>query len=288
MGPMLRYTQPGEVLKVFQRLGRDWMVHLVTKSPAILDFADQLAEMREQVQVEVSLVTLDEDASRIFEQGTPSVAQRLKIIETLANRGIFVRMMLMPVMREYQLQVVGKRREIVFQNAATGEQRPGLKRMGQVDGNFGAGEIPIELFNGKKWVAAPAGETWKPVVVKDWSNAAQAQANWRNYGASAYKQKDLNYFYVDELINAHKADRAPKEERGRSEDPTSELLIHSGETVRNEDGSDRTVEVQGWHLPKKEWPKGATGKAVNPPVIRRRVMDFGYAKHSKIDWIDCV
>ena len=212
---MLPYTKPAEVLKVFQNMGKDWMVHLVTKSPAILDFADQLAEMKAQVQVEVSLVTIDEDSSRIFEHGTPSVAQRLRIIETLAKRGIFVRLMLMPVMREYELQVVGKSREIVFQNAKSGARRPGIKRIGQVDGNFGAGEIPIELFDGKKWVAAAPGETWKPVVVKDWSNAAHARANWRNYGASAYKQKDLNYFYVDELIAAHKADRAPREERGR-------------------------------------------------------------------------
>jgi DNA repair photolyase len=288
MAPMLPYTKPDEVLKVFQNMGKDWMVHLVTKSPAILDFADQLAEMKAQVQVEVSLVTIDEDSSRIFEQGTPSVAQRLRIIETLAKRGIFVRLMLMPVMREYELQVVGKSREIVFQNAKSGARRPGIKRIGQVDGNFGAGEIPIELFDGKKWVAADPGETWKPVVVKDWSNAAHAQANWRNYGASAYKQKDLNYFYVDELIAANKADRAPREERGRSEDPTSELLIQSGETVRADDGSDRTVEVQGWHIPKKEWPKDASGKPVNPPVIKRRVMDFGYEKHSNINWIDCV
>jgi DNA repair photolyase len=288
MASMLPYTKPAEVLKVFQNMGKDWMVHLVTKSPAILDFADQLAEMKAQVQVEVSLVTLDEDASRIFEQGTPSVAQRLRIIETLAKRGIFVRLMLMPVMREYELQVVGKRREIVFQHGATGARRPGIKRMGQVDGNFGVGEVPLELFDGKKWVAAEPGETWKPVVVKDWSNAAHAQANWRSYGASAYKQKDLNYFYVDELINAHRADRAPKEERGRSEDPTAELLIHSGETVRNADGSDRTVEVHGWHLPKEEWLKDASGKAMSPPPIKRRVMDFGYAKHSKLNWIDCV
>ena len=41
---MLPYTKPGDVLKVFQDMGKEWMVHLVTKSPAILDFADQLAE----------------------------------------------------------------------------------------------------------------------------------------------------------------------------------------------------------------------------------------------------
>ena len=47
---------------------------------------------------------------------------------------------------------------------------------------------------GRRWQPAGTGAVWMPVVVKDWSNLAHAQANWRNYGASAYKQKDLNYF----------------------------------------------------------------------------------------------
>ncbi len=113
----------------------------------------------------------------------------------------------------------------------------------------------------------------------------QAQANWRSYGASAYKQKDLNYFYVDELINAQRAGRAPKRERGRTEDPTAELLIHSGETVRKADGSDRFAQVRGLHLPRKKW---GANKPLTPPMLRRRVMDFGYTQHSKINWIDCV
>src|ERR1022692_453534 len=91
MPQMLPYTKPDKLLKVFQEKGAKWMLHLVTKSPAILQYADLLAEMKSQVQVEVSFVTLDEKASRIFEQGTPSVAQRLNIVETLAGRGVFVR-----------------------------------------------------------------------------------------------------------------------------------------------------------------------------------------------------
>lgn len=282
MPQTIPYTEPGKVLKIFQEHGKSWMIHLVTKSPAILEFAGLLAEMREQVQVEVSFVTLDEDASRIFEQGTPSVAARLKIVETLAKRGVFVRMMLMPVMREYALQTVGDCREIIFENAATGQRRPGRKRQGRVDGNFAAGDVVIELHDGKRWQPADAGAVWKPVVVKDWSDLAEAQAKWRSYGASAYKQKDLNYFYVDELRNAHRQGRAPRPERGRTEDPTAELLIHSGETVRDKDGKDRFKRVQALHLPRKEWG------GEKPPLIRRRVMDFGYEKHSRIDWIDCI
>jgi hypothetical protein len=285
MAPMLPYTRPDAVLRAFQRNGQDWMVHLVTKSPAILDYAEILAEMKAQVQVEVSFVTLDEKASRIFEQGTPSVTQRLQIIEKLAARGIFVRMMLMPVMREYELKLVGVRREIVFAHTGTGEKRPGLKRMGKVDGNFGVGDVPLELHDGQRWLPAEDSSQWKPVVLRDWSNAAHAQTNWRSYGASAFKQKDLNYFYVDELISAHNQGRTPKEERGRSEDPTAEVLVHSGETAKDAQGQDRVAAVRAWHLPRGQW---GAGQPTEPPLITRRVMDFGYGQHSRINWEDCI
>lgn len=279
MPQIISYTDPGGVLKAFAEEGEDWMVHLVTKSPKILDFADQLAEMKHQVQVEVSLVTLDEKASRIFEQGTPSVAQRLRIIEELSRRGIFVRMMLMPVMREYQLAPVAKSREIVFRNERTGEERPGRKSTPRVDGNFSKEEIIVEIHNGKRWTRVGDGPDWKPILVRDWSLSSQAQANWKTYGASAYKQKDLNYFYIDELIAAHEANRAPKEERGRIEDPSAEILIHSGESVIDRDGSTVMAEVEPLHIPKKKRPAG---------TIHRPVMDFGYMSHSDIDWVDCV
>jgi len=283
MPQMLPHTKPDDFLKVFQKKGQKWMLHLVTKSPEILRYADLLAEMKSQVQVEVSFVTLDEKAAKIFEQGTPSVAQRLKIVEELAKRGVFVRMMLMPVLREYDLQLVGTNREIVFKNTATRKRRPGRKCRKRVDGNFGAGDLPVELFDGKRWVPAPPGETWEPVVKKDWSDVAQAQANWRSYGASAYKQKNLNYFFIDELLRAKTENRPPVPEQSRSEDPSTEVLVHSGETVKDK-GNDRLVRVRAWHLPRKKWPTGSR----LAPMIKRRQMDFGYSMHSKIDWKDCV
>ena len=284
MPQMLPYTKPDKLLKVFQEKGAKWMLHLVTKSPAILQYADLLAEMKSQVQVEVSFVTLDEKASRIFEQGTPSVAQRLNIVETLAGRGVFVRMMMMPVLREYELQTVGTEREVVFAEVATGKRCPGRKSSGRVDGNFGAGEVAVELYDGTQWAPALPGQKWEPVVRKDWSNVAQAQANWTAYGASAYKQKDLNYFHVDELIKANAENRPPKPERSRSEDPTCEVLVRSGETVRDAAGNDKLVAVKALHLPRRKWPKGRR----TAPKIDRRQMDFGYALHSTIDWVDCV
>jgi DNA repair photolyase len=261
------------------------MLHIVTKSPKILEWADLLAEMKHQVQVEVSFVTLDEEASRVFETGTPSVRQRLRIVEELAAKGVFVRMMMMPCMREYQLSNVEGVRHIVFENLRTGERAPGFKRVVERDGNAEGEKVGVELLRNNRWgqLSLQESKEWKPVIVKDWSDLEQAQANWRNWGAKAYKQKDMNYFYVDELIRAQREDRAPKSERGRIEDPTAECLVHSGESVLNADGIPKTVEVLGHHKPKKLWNGSKT-----PPEVQRNVMDYGYRFHSEINWVDCI
>jgi DNA repair photolyase len=276
--------KPYEALRHFQKHGQSWMLHMVTKSPAILEWADLLAEMKHQVQVEVSFVTLNEDHSRIFERGTPSVAQRLRIVEELAKRGVFVRMMMMPCLREYELEVVDGSRYIVFQNSKTGVKRPGAKRVTERDGNAEGDKVGLELFEAGKMQKLSLEESadWKPVIAKDWSELDRAQAEWRNHGAQAYKQKDMNYFYVDELIRAHQADEAPKPERGRLEDPTAECLIHSGESVRDAQGQIQTVEVSGYHVPKKR------REGLGVPKVTRSVMDFGYRLHSTIDWKDCI
>ena len=278
-------AKPFEGLRAFKKHGQNWMLHIVTKSPKILDWADLLAEMKHQVQVEVSFVTLNEAASRIFETGTPSVSQRLRIVEELAKRGVFVRVMMMPCMREYQLDTIDGTRHIVFQHRETHEKAAGFKRVTERDGNAEGDKVGVELYLNGRWKKLSFEESalWKPVIVKDWSDLAQAQANWQNWGAKAYKQKDMNYFYVDELISAHSEDRAPKAERGRVEDPTAECLIHSGESVLDEEGTPRQVEVRAHHKPKKKWNGEKT-----PPAVMRSVMDFGYKLHSAIDWVDCI
>jgi DNA repair photolyase len=278
-------AKPYDGLRAFQKHGGDWMLHIVTKSPKILDWAGLLAEMKHQVQVEVSFVTLNEEASRTFETGTPSVRQRLRIVEELAARGVFVRVMMMPCLREYQLHEVDGVRHMVFQNAHTGESVPGLKRVVERDGNAEGEKVGIELYRGNRWepLSLVASREWKPLIVRDWSELEQAQANWRNWGAMAYKQKDMNYFYVDELIRAHDEDRAPKAERGRVEDPTAECLIHSGESVLEPGGAPKRVEVLSHHKPKKLW-NGAT----TPPKVQRSMMDYGYRFHSAIHWVDCI
>jgi hypothetical protein len=76
--------------------GNMWMLHILTKSPLILRHLDVLSAMKHMVQVEVSFATYDEAISREVEFFTPSIGQRLKLIETFAKAGIFVRVMAMP------------------------------------------------------------------------------------------------------------------------------------------------------------------------------------------------
>lgn len=88
-----------EVLQVFRKhwnAGNKWMVHSVTKSHLILQHRELIAGMKDQVQVEITLTTLDEDRARILEGSAPSVSKRLHTIHELAEAGIFVRVMCMP------------------------------------------------------------------------------------------------------------------------------------------------------------------------------------------------
>jgi len=78
-----------------------WMLHIVTKSLEIRKDIDLIADMRDQVQVELTITTLDEEKKRIFEPFAPSVRQRLELIKELSDKGIFVRVMAMPLLGEY-------------------------------------------------------------------------------------------------------------------------------------------------------------------------------------------
>ena len=103
------------VLKTFQaqwKAGNKWMVHIVTKSHLIMRYVDVLKEMRDQIQVEITIVDPDDKVSRKIEPYAPAVKKRLQVIESLAKEGIFVRVMAMPYLRdekealEFRKQVV--------------------------------------------------------------------------------------------------------------------------------------------------------------------------------------
>ena len=88
-----------EILQVFKNHkdnGNFWMIHLVTKSHMILRHLELLSSMRDQLQVELTITTLDEAARKLIEGKAPSVKRRLEVIRALSDAGIFVRVMCMP------------------------------------------------------------------------------------------------------------------------------------------------------------------------------------------------
>lgn len=99
---MKKQNQPDmqrKILEIFQKQwndGNPWMVHILTKSPLILNHLDILKDMKHMVQVEISFSTENEIKLRELEMYTPSFRKRLATIEKLSAEGIFVRVMAMP------------------------------------------------------------------------------------------------------------------------------------------------------------------------------------------------
>jgi len=62
-------------------------VSILTKSDLVLRDADLLGELRE-VDVGMTIITLDERVRRVFEGGAPPVSRRLAALEELATRGL--------------------------------------------------------------------------------------------------------------------------------------------------------------------------------------------------------
>ena len=88
-----------EVLEVFQRHwlnGNKWMIHIVTKSHLILNHLELIASMKEQVQIELTITSLDETRARSLEGTASSVGKRKHVIKKFSSRGVFVRVMCMP------------------------------------------------------------------------------------------------------------------------------------------------------------------------------------------------
>lgn len=116
-----------EILQVFQKHwenGNRWMVHLLTKSHLIRRDVDLITEMRNQVQIELTITTLDEDRVRLLEGTAPTVAKRLQLIEDFAAQGIFVRAMCMPFIgNESDAETV---RSTILNHGARGFKHKGM------------------------------------------------------------------------------------------------------------------------------------------------------------------
>lgn len=91
------------------------------------------------VQVEMTMVCLDEGTRRNYERYAPSVRKRLRVIRQLADAGIFVRIMAMPLMctREEALEL---RRIAVEENGARGFKHKDLNYFEEADVRRGAVE----------------------------------------------------------------------------------------------------------------------------------------------------
>jgi hypothetical protein len=62
----------------------------------ILNHLELLSSMKDQLQVELTITTLDEGIRKIIEGKAPSVKRRLEVIRALSDAGVFVRVMCMP------------------------------------------------------------------------------------------------------------------------------------------------------------------------------------------------
>jgi len=88
-----------ETLEVFRKHwlnGNKWMLHLVTKSHMIKKHLPIISSMKDQIQLELTITTLNESRARILEGYASSVQKRLDIIKEFAAAGVFVRVMCMP------------------------------------------------------------------------------------------------------------------------------------------------------------------------------------------------
>ena len=123
-----------ETLELFRRhwdSGNRWMVHFVTKSNSITNYVDLLAELRHMVQMEMTIITADQQFSRQVEPLAPTVHARLMAVEKLAKAGIFVRVMAMPFMalssdEERVHQELVALKELAFSNGAVAFKNKGL------------------------------------------------------------------------------------------------------------------------------------------------------------------
>ena len=89
-----------EVLTVFRKhwdAGNRWMVHLITKSHLVGGHLDLISDMKDQVQLELTITTTDENKARLLETLAPSVKKRLDVIEAFSKKDVFVRVMAMPL-----------------------------------------------------------------------------------------------------------------------------------------------------------------------------------------------
>ena len=208
-----------QILDIFHRNwnnGNKWMLHILTKSPLIKYHLDKLKDMKHMVQVEMSIATLDEKIKRQIEVSSPSIQQRLDTIKLLSDEGIFVRVMAMPFIGNYD--DVKKIKDITFQ-----------------------------------------------------------------YGASAFKNKGLNYFDWDELKGLSYSDLIQDKitrVKGRKDEKYEDLNHKSGEYITTGNSLSKNVLMP---TGKNDW---SAMTKINERLIAtdQRIINCGYSDLNSEDW----
>jgi DNA repair photolyase len=77
----------------------DWPVVIQTKSPLVLRDMD-IFKKSNDVEVGLSITTLNDEIRKAFEPNAPSIIQRLRAVETLHKNGIRTYVMIAPILPE--------------------------------------------------------------------------------------------------------------------------------------------------------------------------------------------
>ena len=89
------YKITRELIEVIER--HDFSCHILTKSPLILRDKDILSHMKSSL-VTMSISSLNEETSKLFEKHVPLPKERLQIIQTLSENGIKTGLAVMPIL----------------------------------------------------------------------------------------------------------------------------------------------------------------------------------------------
>ena len=189
-----------ETLQVFLRhwnAGNHWMVHFVTKSNSVTDYVDLLTELKHMVQVEITIITANQQLSRQVELYTPSVNARLRAVETLSKAGIFVRVMAMPFMTTFSVEeqihddlVILK--ELCFNRGAIAFKNKGLNYFDESD--VQAGEAKHKKGQEDQYFADLIIRFGEPILDENGAEQRRSvlmpqQANWHNWAGKSWRDR---------------------------------------------------------------------------------------------------
>jgi len=168
--------------------GNKWMLHILTKSHLITEHIEILKDIREMVQVEISICSPDEAIIRKYEKETPSLKRRLETIEKLSKEGIFVRVMAMPYLGTKDDAI--KLRDLCFNVGAQGFKHKGLNYF-TLEDNL----QPTYVRNDEIWdeMIVKSGEFVEGSVNILWSDNQLRNVNLVDCGYTGLNNVDWGY-----------------------------------------------------------------------------------------------